>query len=424
MQSLKISPGGSARGSFRAPADKSLTHRAYLFAAIANGPCQVMNPLRGEDCENTRQCLEAMGMHSVEIPDGYLLKPVLEWRQPDHDLECGNSGTTMRLLSGLISSRPITATLVGDASLSRRPMKRIATPLELMGASIEGERPPLKISGAQLNGISYFSPVASAQIKSCVLLAGLRADGETSVTEPAQSRNHTEIMLKALGAEIKVEGLKVTVKPSQLKAFTMSVPGDISSAAFLMVLGVCLPGSEITIQNVGINPSRTGILDVLNTTGANCFFENVRSELGEEVADFRVQFTKMRHPFVIEGAMVPRLVDEIPVLALLATQCQGKTIIRDAQELKVKESDRIAMTATLLNSMGAEVATTEDGLEITGPTPLHGTTFDADGDHRMAMTAAIAGILATTGDTLIHGADSIRTSFPEFESILEKLLVK
>lgn len=424
MQSLKVSPGGAARGSFHAPADKSLTHRAYLFAAIADGPCQLMNPLRGEDCENTRQCLEALGMHSVEISQGYLLNPVKKWKQPNHPLDCGNSGTTMRLLSGLIASRPISATLVGDASLSRRPMKRIATPLTLMGASIEGEKPPLTIRGTQLKGIDYISPVASAQVKSCVLLAGLLADGETSVTEPALSRNHTEIMLTALGANIRIEGLKVTVGPSQTKAFTMNVPGDISSAAFLMVLGICLPGSEILIWNVGLNPSRTGILDVLTQVGATCTQENIRTELGESVADYRVQFTKIRKPFVIEGDLVPRLVDEIPVLALLATQCHGKSVIRDAQELKVKESDRITMTANLLNSMGADVVMTDDGLEITGPTPLQGSNFDANGDHRMAMTAAIAGILATNGDTLIRGAESIQTSFPEFESILEKLLVK
>lgn len=403
------------QGQLRPPSDKSLTHRAFMLGSIASGESVVSKPLTGEDAIATARCLEAMGAqfewHSM---DQVRICPADHWQSPEYSLDCGNSGTTMRLLSGLIASRPIEAMLIGDESLSRRPMKRIAEPLSQMGATVLGDTPPLHIKGSDLHGIIYKSPVASAQIKSAVLFAGLRAEGETWVQEPSPSRDHTERMLESLGVPLLRGENGVGVRTSQPAAFTFTVPGDISSAAFFMVAAAALPASKVTFSDLSVNPSRTGILDVLKSAGAALALEDERLELGEPVADLVVGSAQTLQPFHIGGDLIPRLIDEIPVLAVLATQCDGVSTIRDAGELRVKESDRIEAIARGLRSMGAEVETHADGLSISGPCRLHGATIRADGDHRIAMAFAIAGLLAD-GETVIDGSEAIRTSYPEFE---------
>ncbi len=442
---LTIERARSIGGTFRAPSDKSLTHRAHMFGAIATAPSVVRMPLRGEDCEATLRILSQLGLKSEWLsPSEIRLVPPSEWIQPDSPLDCGNSGTTMRLLAGLLASRPLDVTMIGDASLSRRPMKRIAEPLRRMGAMLEGDTPPLRIKGGSLKGIDYDSPVASAQIKSSALLAGLRADGATSVTEPVKSRDHTERMLRALGVDIwlasemkldepgmsnphieRVQHLKsrngVVLSPGPVNPFEFTVPGDISSAAFLMVAACLLPSAEpVLAQGVGVNPTRTGLLHVLSRAGLEVELQNERKELGEPVADISIRRTNGSKPFEIEGDLVPMLIDEIPILAVLATQCEGTCVVKDAAELRVKESDRIEVMAAGLRRMGAQVETFDDGMAITGPTPLSGISVDAQHDHRIAMSFAIAGLIAE-GTTTIDGADSITTSYPDFEETLRRL---
>ena len=398
-----------------------------MFAAIADGSSVVTHPLRGEDCESTLKCLAAMGLRYEWLsPDQIRLTPAAEWNAPDGPLDCGNSGTTMRLMSGLIASRPIEATMIGDTSLSRRPMKRIVDPLRLMGAEIEGDKPPLHINGTSLHAIDYESPVASAQIKSCVLLAGLRATGVTSVREPSLSRDHTERMLTACGVTVETDfsdGFVHRVAGGQrLNRFEFTVPADISSAAFFMVAAAILPQGGLTLQDLSINPTRTGILDVFRQCGIGVEELNPRQELGEPVADVDIRPASFLKPFEIKGALVPRLIDEIPVLAVLATQCNGISTIRDARELRVKESDRIELVADGLRAMGATVETFDDGLAIHGPCKLTATKIEALGDHRIAMAFAVAGLIAN-GRTEIEGAESIATSYPGFERDLESLSI-
>jgi len=394
-----------------------------MFGAIADRPSLVRSPLRGEDCESTLHCLAQLGLRYEWLTESEVrLFPTPSWRQPDADLDCGNSGTTMRLLSGLLASRELTCRMIGDASLSRRPMKRIAAPLRLMGATVEGDTPPLTIRGTQLKAIDYVSPVASAQIKSCVLLAGLQADGTTSVKEPSLSRDHTERMLRATGVEIS-EGDIVSVRGGQTPhGFEIRVPADISSAAFFLVATAVLRDSELTIRDLSVNPTRTGILDVLEQCDVPFRAFNERDELGEPVADLIIRHGRALKPFQISGPLIPRLIDEIPVLAVLATQCEGTSIIRDAGELRVKESDRIETVAQGLRDMGAVVETFEDGFAITGPTRLHAARIDASGDHRIAMAFVVAGLVAL-GTTVIDGAESIATSYPAFMSDLERLAI-
>jgi len=421
---ITVARVASLLGSIRPPSDKSLTHRSFLFGAIAEGESVVRNPLLGEDCISTLRCLAQMGL-DYRIIDGSLvvIRPAPEWRQPVEPLDCGNSGTTMRLLSGLVASRELDVTMIGDASLSRRPMKRIAAPLRLMGATVEGDTPPLHIRGGQLSGISYESPVASAQIKSCVLLAGLRADGETWVEEPSLSRDHTERMLRGAGVDVLGGGTKVGVRGgSRLNGFELTVPGDISSAAFFMVGAAIVPGARLDINELSLNPSRTGILDVLIQCEADFAVDNERLDFGEPVGEMQIRFRSGLRPFRIEGALVPRLIDEIPVLAVLASQCDGVSEIRDARELRVKESDRIELVALGLRAMGVRVETFEDGMAIHGPAVLRGAEIDAHGDHRIAMAFAIAGLIAE-GPTRVAGSESIATSFPGFEKELESIIV-
>lgn len=420
-QTLELDLKGPLKGEMRPPSDKSLTHRAYMFAAIARGESLVKFPLKGEDCENTLRVLTQLGLRWEDKPSGRRLIPTENWLQPNRPLDCGNSGTTMRLMSGLIASRDLDCTLVGDHSLSRRPMKRIAEPLRKMGATIEGDTPPLRVKGGNLEGIRYESAVASAQIKSCVLLAGLKASGETWVREPELSRDHTERMLQATGVEVLRGEHGVGVRGgSTLSGFEFSVPADISSAAFFMVAAAISPGSDLLLTQVGTNPSRTGILDVLEQVGAAVEVSPLNEELGEPVSDIRVRYKSGLKPFSISGALVPRLIDEIPVLAVLATRCEGVSSIRGAKELRVKESDRIEVMAKHLRSMGAKVETFEDGMDIEGPVNLSGGEVHADGDHRIAMSFAVASLISK-GKITIHGADSIATSFPGFESELTRL---
>jgi 3-phosphoshikimate 1-carboxyvinyltransferase len=399
-----------------------------MFAGIVSGPCVVRKPLQGEDCRSTLRCMRSLGVRCEQRGDGeFVLTPPGEWIQPTEALDCGNSGTTMRLLSGLLASRELVCTLVGDESLSRRPMKRIAEPLRTMGAGVVGDHAPLTIHGSsKLRAIDFESPVASAQVKSCVLLAGLRAQGASSVTEPSLSRDHTERMLTAMGASVRSSSdgvCRVTIEPAtELSPFEFTVPADISSAAFFMVAAAVLADGRLRLTDLSINPTRTGIFDVFKQAGVPVEIVDPRDELGEPVADIELCAPNDLAPFRIAGPLVPRLIDEIPVLAVMATQCQGISTIHDASELRVKESDRIEAVAAGLRSMGANVETFEDGLAVTGPVDLKATRLDAKGDHRIAMAFAIAGLLAE-GETVIDGAETIATSFPEFSNDLGRLVV-
>ena len=404
-------------GAIRPPSDKSLTHRAYMFAAMANsGVSVVRDPLNGEDCESTLECLQTLGATVHRVSEKEVRVSAIEkWADYPVTLNCGNSGTTMRLMCGVIAGRTgVDATLIGDQSLSKRPMGRITKPLSMMGANISGDTAPVHILGSKLEGLHYDSPVASAQIKSAILLAGLGAEGKTSVVEPSLSRDHTERMFEALGVHLYRQGTTVYIEGVQSwGSFEFAVPGDISSAAFFIVAALAHRNSEVTFRDLGINPTRTGILDVVSQMGIAYTLTNEHEELGEPVANVTFHAPSELNPFVIEGDLVPRLIDEIPVLAVLATQCHGTSIIRDAGELRVKETDRIAVVTKHLADMGANIEATADGMIIHGPTPLHGATVDSSGDHRIGMSFAIAGSLAT-GETIIENADAINTSYPEF----------
>jgi len=426
---LKVErPDWPLTGSVRPGSDKSLTHRAYMLAASAGGDCVIRHPLRSADCERTLAALISLGAKVASIvPEQVRMRPVDPWKQPAGPVDCGNSGTTMRLLAGLIASRPLDVTLEGDASLSKRPMQRVAEPLRLMGATVEGDTPPLRIVGGALRGIEYATPVASAQVKSAILLAGLRATGDTWVSEPSLSRDHTERMLQGLGVDVKhrqtSDGTNSIGVPggSRWDGFEFSVPADISSAAFFLVAAAMIPRSEITLEAVGINPTRTGVLDVLGAAGAQFWLSDRGEELHEPYGDLTIHSAESLRAFDLSGDLVPRVIDEIPILAVLATQCEGTSTFRDVGELRVKECDRIAVMADRLTTMGAEVETWEDGFSVKGPTPLHGARMNADGDHRIAMALAVAGLIAE-GTTHIVDPECIHTSYPEFTIHLGALL--
>lgn len=415
-------------GALRPPSDKSLTHRAYMLGAAAQGPSVVRNPLRGEDCEATLRCLQAMGLRASWSGEREVrLEPAAKWHSPSAPLDCGNSGTTMRLLSGLIASRPLEAELVGDASLSRRPMGRIAEPLRRMGAQVEGETAPLRIRGGKLQAIDHMSLVASAQVKSCVLFAGLRAEGTTRVLEPERSRDHSERMLRAMGIDVRESssgtGHRVELDGGgALHPIEIDVPGDVSSAAFFMVAAALAPESKVTLLDVNVNPTRTGLLDVFQAAGIGVVEVDRRERHGEPVASLEIRPEPVPMAFEIQGALVPRLIDEIPVLAVLASQCDGVSIIRDAEELRKKESDRIEAVASGLRAMGVRVEVERDGMMVWGPTRLRGATVDACGDHRLGMAFAVAGLFAD-GETTVTGAESIATSYPDFKNDLWSLCV-
>jgi len=426
---------GPLKGCITVPGDKSISHRAIMFGALAEGKTEVSHFLQGADCLSTIRCFAQMGIEIVNVPANETViihgKGLHGLSKPDEPLDVGNSGTTIRLLSGILCGQSFESTISGDSSIQKRPMGRIITPLSMMGAdiiSINGNGcAPLAInsvkSSNRLKGIHYHSPVASAQVKSCILLAGLYADGETSVTEPALSRNHTELMLAHFGADISTNGNTASIRPNPvLKGRKIEVPGDISSAAFFIAAGLLVPNSEIILKNVGINPTRNGIITVCKQMGADIRLENVRSDDGEPVADIIVRHSELQGT-EIGGDIIPALIDEIPVIAILAAAAKGRTVIRDAAELKVKESNRIDVMADNLARMGADVEATDDGLIINGGKALHGAVINSKSDHRIAMSFAIASLIAE-GETQILDADCVNISYPGFYKDLESLYVK
>lgn len=425
MQFTKASR--SLKGTIRVPGDKSISHRSVMFGALADGTTRVTNFLRGADCLSTISCFRKLGISIEEQNQEILIhgKGLHGLTAPDSMLDVGNSGTTTRLISGILAGQPFTTELNGDASIQSRPMRRILDPLSQMGANIESIRgngcAPLRIQKSDLHGIHYHSRVASAQVKSCILLAGLYAAGTTSVTEPELSRNHTEIMLRHFGANITSSGTTASITPgAQLHAQEIEVPGDISSAAYFLAAGLIVPGSEILIKQTGINPTRDGILRVCRDMGADITLLNQTAGNGEPTADILVRSSSL-HGTTIGGALIPTLIDELPVVAALACFAEGTTIIKDAQELKVKESNRIDVMVKNLTAMGAHVTATEDGMIIEGGHPLHGAVIDSHLDHRIAMTFAVAS-LACDGETTIQGADCIQISYPDFYQDLQSLL--
>lgn len=432
-QNLVIHPpsvGLTLQGRLRVPGDKSISHRALMLGAIAEGETQIQGLLLGEDPRSTAHCLRALGVDISPLNDTLVRVQGVglgNFCEPSDLLDAGNSGTTLRLMLGLLASHPHRFfVMTGDDSLRSRPMSRVVKPLQQMGAQIwgrnQGALAPLAIQGQSLRPTDYQSPLASAQVKSCVLLAGLLTEGRTRVTEPAGSRDHSERMLTAFGAQVEVDGDAhcVTVTgPARLEGQTVIVPGDISSAAFWLVAAAITPGSDLVVENVGVNPTRTGILDVLNQMGADITEENPRVVTGEPVADLRVRHSALKGT-TIGGALIPRLIDEIPVLAVAAAFAQGTTRIQDAAELRVKESDRLAVTATQLNRLGARITEYPDGLEIQGPTTLLGTTVDSAADHRIAMSLAIAALNAQ-GPTTIEGAEAAAISYPDFLTQLQQV---
>lgn len=424
---------GALRGEISVPGDKSISHRSVMLGALATGDTKVRGFLNGADCLSTIACFQQMGV-AVELSDNDTAlvvhgKGLRGLRAPKTRLDCGNSGTTTRLLSGILAAQEFDASLTGDESIQKRPMKRIMQPLSQMGAHIVSERgndcAPLLIEGRALHGIDYTSPVASAQVKSAILFAGLYADGATSVTEPALSRNHSELMLEAMGAQLETETLsdgraKVTIQPcKKLHALDLEIPGDISSAAYFLSAALMLPDSELLIRNVGVNPTRDGILSVYARMGADITLENERMSGCEPVADLRVRYSRMKGT-EIGGAEIPRMIDELPMIAACAALAEGKTVIRDAAELKVKESNRIRTVVEHLCAMGVRAEETEDGMVIYGTDKLHGAVIDTKKDHRIAMTFAVLGLCAE-GETILKDAECINISYPTFFADLERL---
>ena len=414
------------KGEITVPGDKSISHRSIMLGSIASGITEVHGFLNGADCISSMNCFRQMG---VEIDyDGSIVtihgNGLHGLKAPADTLDVGNSGTTTRLMSGILAAQNFSSRVIGDDSICKRPMKRIITPLAMMGADITSERgndcAPLIINGRKLKGIHYDSPVASAQVKSCVLLAGLYADGETSVTEPYVSRNHTELMLNAFGGSCTTLGTTATVTSDPvLTGQKIVVPGDISSAAYFLVAGLIAENSEITIKNVGINPTRDGIIDVIKMMGGDITFANVNADSGEPTADITVKTSSLKG-CVIEGDIIPKLIDEIPVIAILACFAEGETVIKDAAELKVKESNRIDVMVNNLSAMGADITGTDDGMIIRGGKPLHSAVIHSKKDHRIAMSFAVAAICAE-GETEILDANCVNISYPDFYRDLENL---
>lgn len=424
---MKFSKCNGLKGEVTIPGDKSVSHRSVMFGAIAKGTTEIQNFLQGADCLSTIACFSSMGVAIENNGDTVLVhgNGMRGLKKPDSILDCGNSGTTTRLISGILAAQDFTVTLTGDESIQKRPMKRIMTPLSLMGAQIRSIHDngcaPLEITGSSLHGIHYQSPVASAQVKSAILLAGLYADGETRVTEPYLSRNHTELMLSRFGADVHTEDTTAVIRTaSELFGQQIFVPGDISSAAFFLAAGLITPNSEILVRNVGINPTRDGILHVFRDMGADITMLHVKDDGGEPTADILVRSSSL-HGTVIGGSIIPTLIDELPVIAAAACFAHGDTIIRDASELKVKESNRVEVMVRNLSAMGAHVEETEDGMIIHGGRPLHGAVIDSRLDHRIAMTFAIAAGLAD-GVTEILGAECVNISYPGFYTDLQRLM--
>ncbi|MCI6637547.1 MAG: 3-phosphoshikimate 1-carboxyvinyltransferase [Bilifractor sp.] len=417
-------------GQLDIPGDKSISHRAVMFGSLANGTTEITHFLPGADCLSTINCFRKMGIDietDPDHPDHVLVhgKGLHGLCAPDTVLDCGNSGTTTRLISGILAGQDFPCTLTGDASIQKRPMNRIIEPLTRMGACITSERDngcaPLQIIGQPLHGITYRSPVASAQVKSCILLAGLYADSDTRVIEPSLSRNHTELMLRHFGASITSEGTEAAIHPgAELHAASVKVPGDISSAAYFLAAACMIPGSEILLRHVGTNPTRDGILRVIQDMGGTVTYRRLSASGGESTADLEVRYTPL-HGTVIEGDLIPTLIDELPIIAVLAATAEGQTIIRNAEELKVKESNRLDIIVDNLTRMGADITGTDDGMIIQGGKPLHGAVIDSHLDHRIAMSFAIASLVAE-GETDIENAECVNISYPGFYKDLKALL--
>jgi len=427
MSQMRIRPSGPLRGHIRVPGDKSISHRALILGAIADGASRIENYLPAADCRATLGAIRAIGVEVEEVSGTSLVihgRGLRGLQEPSDLVDCVRSGTTMRLLAGLLAGQPFLSVLGGESQLRRRPMGRIIEPLRLMGATIlgrdGGRLPPLAVQGGDLHGIDYTLPVASAQVKSALLLAGLYADSPTTIREPGPARDHTERLLGAMGTRLEpgnrdVRELRIWPGES-LRALDVEVPGDLSAAAFLVVAAALVSGSEIMVEGVGVNPTRAGLLDSLRAMGAALTVEKRRDVSGEPVADLAVQATELCG-VEVDGDTVVRMIDEFPILAVAATQAQGETLVRDASELRVKETDRIATTVAELRRLGAEIEARADGFVVYGPTPLAGTTVHSHGDHRLAMALAVAGLVAS-GETVVQDVACIVDSFPGFEALL------
>lgn len=414
-------------GVITVPGDKSISHRSIMFGAIANGETTVTNFLLGEDCLSTISCFRKLGVEIEECDNKIIVhgKGMGGLIEPSEVLDVGNSGTTIRLLSGILSGCSFHSTLIGDESIAKRPMTRVTKPLSLMGAKIDGrsngDYTPLSIRGGGLKAIDYTLPIASAQVKSALLFAGLQAEGETVITEPARSRDHTEQMIRQFGGTVMTDGLTVKIKGGQtLSGTSVHVPGDISSAAFFLVAGAIVPNSEITLKNVGLNPTRSGIIDVMKQMGADLTVHPYEDQQFEPAGDIVIRTSKLKGT-IIEGDLIPRLIDEIPVIALLATQAEGKTIIKDAEELKVKETNRIDTVVNELCKLGANIEATNDGMIIQGASKLSGGDVSSYGDHRIGMMLAIAALIAD-GEVSLAKPDAISVSYPSFFADLTSLI--
>ena len=411
-----------AVGQIKVPGDKSISHRAVMLGSLANGVTEISGFLKGADCLSTIDCFRKMGI-DIDINGENVTvhgNGLRGLKKPDEMLYTGNSGTTTRLLCGILAGQNFDTSITGDASIQKRPMGRVVQPLSMMGAKIENEYCPLYITGTKLHGIDYKMPVASAQVKTAIILAGLYADGETVIHEIEKSRDHTELMLSATGADLTVDNLDITVKPTNdLTAVNVDVPGDISSAAFFLVLGAIMPNSQITVINVGINPTRTGIIDVLKDMGADITLENVHTSAGETVADITVRSSSLKGT-TVGGDIIPRLIDELPIIAVAAVFADGQTVIKDAQELKVKETNRIRAVVDEFNKCGIDITETDDGMIINGGKSIHGADFKTYGDHRMAMSLTVLAQLAD-GESTLDDSDCACVSYPTFFDDFYKL---
>lgn len=411
-----------AVGQIKVPGDKSISHRAVMLGSLANGVTEISGFLKGADCLSTIDCFRKMGI-DIDINGENVTvhgNGLRGLKKPDEMLYTGNSGTTTRLLCGILAGQNFDTSITGDASIQKRPMSRVVQPLSMMGAKIENEYCPLYITGTKLHGIDYKMPVASAQVKTAIILAGLYADGETVIHEIEKSRDHTELMLSAMGADLTVDNLDITVKPTNdLTAVNVDVPGDISSAAFFLVLGAIMPNSQITVTNVGINPTRTGIIDVLKDMGADITLENVHTSAGETVADITVRSSSLKGT-IVGGDIIPRLIDELPIIAVAAVFADGQTVIKDAQELKVKETNRIRAVVDEFNKCGIDITETDDGMIINGGKSIHGADFKTYGDHRMAMSLTVLAQLAD-GESTLDDSDCACVSYPTFFDDFYKL---
>lgn len=426
---MEISQSKPFQLTCKVPGDKSISHRSIMLGALAEGVTEVEGFLPGKDCLGTMQCFEQMGVEIERLsPTSVRIhgRGIHGLKEPVAPLDVGNSGTTIRLMLGILAGAPFFSTVIGDESIGRRPMDRVVQPLRKMGARIEGREngryTPLAIKGGRLQGITYHSPMASAQVKSCLLLAGLSAEGVTTVAEPSLSRDHTERMLPAFGAALTAKDHVVSIEGGQsLQGTKVRVPGDISSAAFLLAAALMVPGSQVTVEDVGLNPTRTGILDAFKQMGAGVEVEETGSWCNEPVGRVTVRTGEL-HGVTIGGEMIPRLIDEIPVLAVVATQAKGTTVIKDAKELKVKESNRIATTVNELKKLGANIEETQDGMVIEGPVTLRGGITTSHGDHRIGMSMAVAG-LGSKETVKVLDVESIDVSFPGFFRYIQKMQV-